>query len=87
MFATSDKSLQRTGISCFGVPVDAPGITRTWMYDKLGQRAADAAEAVFEEVKIPRTGLVGPSALSYTWLTWPPYSFFFSPSKSVMRMP
>ena len=59
VFATSDKSLLHTGISCFVVPAETPGITRTRMYNKLGQRAADTAEVVFEEVKVSRTGLVG----------------------------
>lgn len=59
VFATKDKSLRHQGISCFVLPADLPGIRKTRMQDKLGQRAADTAEIVFEDVKVPRRALVG----------------------------
>jgi acyl-CoA dehydrogenase len=40
-------------------PSDLPGITKNKMKHKLGQRAADTAEIVFEEVRVPRKALVG----------------------------
>ncbi len=58
-FATKDKSLKHQGISCFVFPADLPGIRKNKMKDKLGQRAADTGEVVFEEVKVPRRALVG----------------------------
>jgi acyl-CoA dehydrogenase len=58
-FATKDKTLRHKGISCFVFPADLPGIRTTRMKDKLGQRAADTAEIVFEDVTIPRSALVG----------------------------
>ncbi len=58
-FATKDKSLKHQGISCFVFPADLPGIRKNRMKDKLGQRAADTAEVVFEDVKVPRRALVG----------------------------
>jgi acyl-CoA dehydrogenase len=36
-----------------------PGITRNKMKHKLGQRAADTAEIVFEDVRVPKSALVG----------------------------
>jgi len=59
VFATKDKNLKHQGISCFVFPADLPGIRKNRMKDKLGQRAADTAEVVFEDVKVPRRALVG----------------------------
>ena len=58
-FATKDKNLRHQGVSCFVFPSDLPGIRKNRMKDKLGQRAADTAEVVFEDLKVPRTALVG----------------------------
>jgi acyl-CoA dehydrogenase len=58
-FATRDRNLKHRGISCFVFPANLPGITRNRMHGKLGQRAADTAEIVFDEVRIPATALVG----------------------------
>ena len=46
-------------MSCFVLPADSPGVTANRMHDKMGQRASDTAEIVFEDVKVPRAGLVG----------------------------
>lgn len=59
VFATHDKTLRHSGISCFVLPADTPGIKRTRMRNKMGQNAGDTAEVVFEDVKIPREGLLG----------------------------
>jgi acyl-CoA dehydrogenase len=58
-FATRDKALKHGGISCFVVDANAPGVTATKMHGKLGQRASDTAEIVFEDARIPRSALVG----------------------------
>jgi acyl-CoA dehydrogenase len=54
-FATSDKRLKHKGISCFVLPSTLPGITRNRMHGKLGQRAADTGEIVYDEVRIRPT--------------------------------
>ncbi len=59
MFATSDRQLRHKGISCFVLPSDVPGITKTRMHGKLGQRAADTGEIVFDNVRVPAGALVG----------------------------
>ena len=59
VFATHDKDDKHGGISCFVLPSDTPGITANRMHNKMGQRASDTAEIVFEEVQVPRAGLVG----------------------------
>ena len=58
-FATTDKKLKHRGISCFVFPSNLPGITRNRMHGKLGQRAADTGEIVYDEVRIPLEALVG----------------------------
>ncbi|MFP6627018.1 MAG: acyl-CoA dehydrogenase family protein [Deltaproteobacteria bacterium] len=59
VFATHDKSLGHKGISCFIVDAGSDGITTTKMKGKMGQRASDTGEIVLEEVRVPRTALVG----------------------------
>jgi acyl-CoA dehydrogenase len=58
-FATSDKRLRHKGISCFVFPSNLPGITRNRMHGKLGQRAADTGEIVYDEVRVPMDAMVG----------------------------
>jgi acyl-CoA dehydrogenase len=58
-FATADKRLRHKGISCFVFPADLRGITRRRMHGKLGQRAADTGEIVYDELRIPAGALVG----------------------------
>jgi len=41
------------------VPADVPGVTRHKISGKMGIRANDTAEIVFEDVRVPRTNLVG----------------------------
>ncbi len=58
-FATADKKLRHKGISAFVFPADLPGIQRRRMHGKLGQRAGDTAEIVFEDVRVPKEALLG----------------------------
>jgi acyl-CoA dehydrogenase len=58
-FATSDKRLKHSGICCFVFPSKLPGITQNRMHGKLGQRAADTGEIVYDEVRLPLDALVG----------------------------
>jgi acyl-CoA dehydrogenase len=59
VFATRDKALGHKGISCFIVDAGGDGVTTTKMKGKMGQRASDTGEIVLEEVRIPKTALVG----------------------------
>src|SRR5262245_42942648 len=51
-FATQDRKMRHAGISAFVFPSDLPGIKKHRMKNKLGQRAADTSEVVFEDVRI-----------------------------------
>jgi len=58
-FAALDRQPGQQGLSCFVFPGDLPGLRKTRIRGKLGQRAGDMAEVVFEEVTLPRQALVG----------------------------
>lgn len=59
VFAVTDPEKKHRGISCFAVPADLQGITRTHMGEKMGHRASDTAEIVFEDCHVPAANLVG----------------------------
>ncbi len=58
-FATEDRTQRHGAVSCFVLPAATPGITANRMHNKMGQRASDTAEIVFEDVVVPRSGLIG----------------------------
>jgi acyl-CoA dehydrogenase len=59
VFATCDKSLRHKGIAGFIVPAATPGISHGKKFDKMGQRASDTAEVIFDDVRVPRANLLG----------------------------
>ncbi len=59
VFASTDPEKKHRGISLFVVPADLSGITRHHMGDKMGHRASDTAEIVFEDVRVPAANLLG----------------------------
>lgn len=46
-------------ISAIIVPTDSPGVKITSNYDKMGVRGSDTAEIVLDNVRVPRTNLLG----------------------------
>ncbi|HXN84365.1 MAG TPA: acyl-CoA dehydrogenase family protein [Myxococcales bacterium] len=56
---TGDVKDRHKGITCFVVPRDLPGVSVGKKEDKLGQRASDTCDILFEEVKLTRAHLVG----------------------------
>ena len=59
VFAQTDRAKQHRGISAFVVEKGTPGFTVAKIEDKLGIRASDTAELVFEEVRVPVTNRLG----------------------------
>ncbi len=59
VFAYTDRSIGREGMSCFVVPRDAAGLSVARKEDMMGQRAANTAEIVFDEVAVPSANLIG----------------------------
>lgn len=59
VFAKTDPGAGHKGISAFIVDRNTPGVKVGKKFDKLGQRASDTAEIVFENVEIPAENLLG----------------------------
>jgi len=59
VFATTDKSLKHKGISAFVVPMNAPGFSLGAKEDKLGIRASSTANLIMDNVRIPKSNLIG----------------------------
>ncbi len=57
-FATIDKSLGREGIRPFVVPKGTPGFTVGRIEEKMGLRASQTAELIFENCRIPKENLL-----------------------------
>lgn len=59
VFATVDKKLGLKGVTCFLVERDRPGITIGKHEDKMGIRLSNTTEVVFEDVRVPKSHLIG----------------------------
>jgi len=59
VFANEDLSAGHKGISCFMVPANTPGVSRGKKEDKMGQRAADTREVIFENARVPARNRLG----------------------------
>ncbi|MCI0475391.1 MAG: acyl-CoA dehydrogenase family protein [Anaerolineales bacterium] len=59
VFALTDPEKKHRGMSCFAVAADLPGITHQHMGEKMGHRASDTAEIVFDNVRVPAENLIG----------------------------
>src|SRR6266700_462112 len=57
-FATIDKSLGREGIRPFVVPKRTPGFNVGRIEEKMGLRASQTAELIFENCRIPKDNLL-----------------------------
>jgi acyl-CoA dehydrogenase len=59
LFATSDPQLRHKGISCFVIERDRPGVKVGRKEKKMGQRASETSDVIFEDVKLTQKDLVG----------------------------
>jgi acyl-CoA dehydrogenase len=59
VLATKDKSLKHKGITCFVVDADAPGVQIGKKENKMGQRCSNTCDILFEEVRVPKSAIVG----------------------------
>ncbi len=59
IIAATDKPRKQRGISAFIVEKGTPGFTPGTKENKLGLRASDTAEMVFEDCRIPKENLLG----------------------------
>jgi alkylation response protein AidB-like acyl-CoA dehydrogenase len=65
VFAVTDKGAGKKGISAFIVPRGAPGYVVARVEHKLGQRASDTAQLVFENCRVPADHLLGSEGEGY----------------------
>ena len=65
VFAVTDASAGKRGISCFLVPTTTPGYIVARLEEKMGQRASDTAQIVLENCRVPATCLIGKEGEGY----------------------
>jgi alkylation response protein AidB-like acyl-CoA dehydrogenase len=65
VFAVTDPEHGRRGISAFLVPTDTPGFRVARVEHKLGQRASDTAQLVFEDVELTLDLMLGAEGEGY----------------------
>ncbi len=65
VFAVSDPEKAGRGISAFLVPTDSPGFQVAKIESKLGQRASDTAQLVFDDVRLIPDLMLGEEGQGY----------------------
>jgi len=65
VFAVTDPSAGKKGISCFLIPTDTPGYIVARLEEKMGQHASDTAQILFENCRIPVENLLGLTGEGY----------------------
>jgi len=65
VFAVTDKSAGKKGISAFIVPTNTKGYIVSKLEEKMGQTSSDTAQLVFENMRIPATHLLGKEGEGY----------------------
>src|SRR5947207_730611 len=65
VFAVTDPDAGRKGISTFIVPTDTPGYKVARLEHKLGQRASDTAQLVFEDMELTPDLMLGGEGEGY----------------------
>ncbi|MEM6995275.1 MAG: acyl-CoA dehydrogenase family protein [Myxococcota bacterium] len=58
-FATIDPELRHKGITAFVMPRDTPGVSVGKKENKLGQRASNTVDVIFEDVKLTADNILG----------------------------
>ena len=57
--AVTDRAKGRHGISAFVIPRGTPGLRAGKKEDKLGMRASDTSEVIFQDCRVPADAVVG----------------------------
>lgn len=65
VFAVTDKQAGKRGISAFIVETASPGYNADRVEEKLGQRASDTAQVVFDNCRVPAANLLGREGEGY----------------------
>ena len=67
VFAYTDKNRGTRGVSCFYVPRNTPGLIVGKKEDKLGIRASDTRQIIFEDCEVPAENLIGRENLGFIY--------------------
>ena len=59
VMAVTDRSKSRHGVSAFVMPHGTPGFTAGKKENKLGMRASDTSEIIFQDCRVPADAIVG----------------------------
>ncbi|MFE5796967.1 acyl-CoA dehydrogenase family protein [Streptomyces sp. NPDC056503] len=65
LFARTNDTPGRRGVSAFLVPTDTPGLTRRTVHGKLGLRGQATAELALEGVRVPASAMLGPEGRGF----------------------
>ena len=65
VFAVTDPSAAKRGISAFVVPAGTPGMSVSTLEDKMGQEASDTAQLTFDDAEIPLDHRIGEEGDGY----------------------
>ena len=65
VFAVTDKAAGKKGITCFLVPANAPGYQVGRIEEKMGQKASDTTQILFENCRIPADSVIGEEGQGY----------------------
>lgn len=66
VFAVTDKSAGKKGISCFLVPTSTPGYQVARLEEKMGQHASDTAQILLENCRVGPENLLGELGQGYS---------------------
>ncbi|MBE8410293.1 acyl-CoA dehydrogenase family protein [Leptospira borgpetersenii serovar Ballum] len=67
VFAYTDKGRGTRGVSCFYVKRDTPGLTVGKKEDKLGIRASDTRQIIFEDCAVEEANMIGRENLGFIY--------------------
>jgi alkylation response protein AidB-like acyl-CoA dehydrogenase len=66
----TDPAAGYDGFTLFLVPMDAPGVVREQKLSKLGMHASDTALLAFQDVRVPRTAVLGEAGKGFYHIMW-----------------
>jgi acyl-CoA dehydrogenase len=65
VFAREEGTQRHKGITCFVVDRDTPGVSVGKKENKMGQRASNTTDVIFEDVKVSAKNVVGPEGQGF----------------------
>lgn len=65
VFAVTNKTAGKKGISCFLVPTNNPGYIVARLEEKMGQKASDTAQILFENCRVSTEAMMGAEGDGY----------------------